>query len=646
MMRNLSQTEHFYHRLIAVLLAFFSFGMSAYLSDAVFERLPHIEDEMAYLFEARIIARGNLVIETPTPGASYWQPFVIDHEGTRFGKYTPGFPALLAIGVILGQEWVVNAFFAALAVAVVYRLGREVFSPDVGVFAAALTAFSPMALLLNATLMGHTTALFSTVLFVYAYWRVERGKNALRWGVIAGIALGMLVSNRPLTGIAVAVPFVAWSGVRLLRAVLSRPRSEKQEAIGVTVGASHDSPLHAEAPKVEAGTLTPQPSLHHLLATLKPLVALAIPAILISLSIPLFNYQAVGDPTENLYTLVWSYDRVGYGEGYGRNGHTLEKGVRHMRFDLSLMAADLFGWQLQGRFVPTADNGSEWQPYPMIDATGELSFEVKDHLLFQSDYYPLFGISWILLPFGLIVAYRQWSLLVALWLFVGLAILALPFLTEDINHVRDPQIAWLVVITLMLWLLAPLLVMKDRQAAWTWLIVSVALSLLITHLTYWIGSQRYSTRYYFEALPAFALITALPLAWLANRRKLFARPVVFGLFGAVLAWSLFYYSLPRISVLKEFNLISRDLIEAVEARREGDRPVLVIVTGDNVRWRSYGALMAVTSPYLDSPIVAARSSSSLPREEILSRFEGWQVIDMLAEENQSWFADEQPPAVG
>jgi hypothetical protein len=166
------------------------------------------------------------------------------------------------------------------------------------------------------------------------------------------------------------------------------------------------------------------------------------------------------------------------------------------------------------------------------------------------------------------------------------------------------------------------------------------------HLTYWIGSQRYSTRYYFESLPALALISALPLAWLANRPIRVIRPLVYMLLGTVLVYSLFFYSLPRISVLKDFNLIDRDLIEAVEARHEGNRPVLVIVTGDNVRWRSYGALMAVTSPYLDSEIVAARASSSIPRADILARFPDRQIIDMLAEENASWFAGEPAPAVG
>ena len=102
-----------------VALAFFAFFMSAHLSRTVFERLPHLEDEVAYLFQARVFARGDIVIETPNPRRAYWQPFVVDHEGLRFSKYTPGWSALLSLGVNLGQTWVINAFFALLTVALV-----------------------------------------------------------------------------------------------------------------------------------------------------------------------------------------------------------------------------------------------------------------------------------------------------------------------------------------------------------------------------------------------------------------------------------------------------------------------------------------------------------------------------------------------
>jgi hypothetical protein len=166
-----------YHQRLALVLAVFSFGMAGLVSRTVFERLPHLEDEMAYLFQARTYARGSLVIESPVPSRAYWQPFVVDFDGRRFGKYTPGWPLHLMVGEMMGQPWVINAFLAAMTVALVYRLGREVYSVDVGLIAAALVAFSPMALLLNATLMGHTAALFAVVLFMYAYWRIERGRR-------------------------------------------------------------------------------------------------------------------------------------------------------------------------------------------------------------------------------------------------------------------------------------------------------------------------------------------------------------------------------------------------------------------------------------------------------------------------------------
>jgi hypothetical protein len=599
-MKALSQTEKPYHRLIVLLLAFFSFGMSAWLSEAAFERIPHIEDELAYLSEARVMARGNLVIETPEPRLAYVQPFVIDYNGNRFGKYTPGFPALLAIGVLLGQEWVINALFAALTVALVYRLGREVFGPDVGVFAAALTAFSPMALMLSASLMGHTTALFSTVLFIYAYWRIEHSKRKLQWGLIAGLGLGLLISNRPLTGIAVAAPFVAWSGVRLIR------------VLGTGVDAWARRRLAPTRPGVSDSFVS----------TLKPLIALGTIAVLMSLSIPVFNYRATGDPAANLYTLWWDYDRVGFGEGYGRDGHTFANGVRNLRFDLSLMAADLFGWQVQ--------------PLTLADAVPGMLLHTE--LTGDANYWEFTGISWILLPFGLVVAYRKWSPLVGLWLALGLAIVAAPFVVGEIDYLRLPVISWGIVGGLMVWLLAPLMVLKDQWQVWIWLLASVTFSLIILHLTYWVGSQRYTTRYYFEALPALALISTLPLAWLANRRRI--RPVVYGVFCVILLYSLFFYTLPRRAVLNGYNLISRQIIEDVQARREGDRPVLVIVTGETVNWRSYGALLAITSPYLDSEIVVARAWSRAPREQILARFPDRQVIDMLADDTQAWFADE------
>src|SRR5512134_909669 len=109
------------HHLLALLLVGFSFFMSALVSRTVFERLPHLEDEMAYLFQARTLARGQAVIESPEPRRAFWQPFVPDRAGKRFGKYSLGWPLLLAPGAAIEQPWVVNALLSGLTVALVYR---------------------------------------------------------------------------------------------------------------------------------------------------------------------------------------------------------------------------------------------------------------------------------------------------------------------------------------------------------------------------------------------------------------------------------------------------------------------------------------------------------------------------------------------
>ncbi len=567
-----------YHHIIAVVLILTSFFLSALVSQRVFEDLPHLEDEMAYLWEARALAGGQTVLQLPTPVRPFWQPFVVDHNGERFGKYSLGWPAVLSIGVLLGQTWVVNAFLGALTVALTYRLGSEIFGADTGLIAAALVTFSPMALLLNGTLMGHTAALFTSTLFFYAYWRMERGKHKLRWGLVAGFALGMTLINRPLAGMAVGAPFIAWSGVRLIRHFLDKGGMDAFKRL------------------------------------LMPLVGLGIVTGVLMLVIPAYNYAATGDASQNLYLLVWSYDRVGFGPGYGAHGHTLEKGIRQTRWDLSLTAADTFGWQL-----------------------GSITPEDQQHLLTAGDYWPHVGLSWILLPFGLFIGFKRRWVWWVVWLAVGGIIL---MYTTNLRpaQIQDPTFSYLWMAGFAVWMLIPFAFLlrgkQDDQVTWTWLLLAIPLSLIGLHITYWIGSQRYSTRYYYEALSAFAIVSAIPLAWLAKRW----RWAVYTVLLAVLIGSLYTYSTPRIDALYRFNWVSPELIQGVNARREGDRPVLVLVSGSDVKWRAYGSLMASTNPFRDSDIVAAWDNGQPGvRDNILKQFPDRQVIEMTASGNWACF---------
>jgi hypothetical protein len=279
--------------------------------------------------------------------------------------------------------------------------------------------------------------------------------------------------------------------------------------------------------------------------------------------VPAYNYVATGDPFQNTYQLVWEYDRVGFGPDIGRNGHTLEKGLRHTRFDLSLTAVDLFGWQ----FVP-------------------LTYEQEQHLLLKGDTYPGRGYSWVLLPFGLAVG------------------------------------------------------LFHRRRRWALLLTGVVLALVGAHLAYWIGSQRYSTRYYFEALGAATLVSALPLGALVQTRL---RAWVYTALVGITAWSLFTYSLPRVNVLNDFNNVDQSIIDAVNDRRQTDAPALVLITGEGMTWRAGGSLLAVTGPFLDSDIVLARNmSNGRYLEDIYRMFPDHEIIPMIGSGSMAWFDNKLP----
>lgn len=584
----------------AIALALVSFALSAFISRAVFDRLPHLEDEVAYLFQAQVFARGELMVDSPVPNGPFWKPFVEDyHEtGKRFSKYTPGWSAWLALGVIMNAPWFINACFAMLTVGMTYRLGREIFNPDVGLIAAALLTFSPIVLLLSGSLMGHTSALFFVTLFVYAYWRMTRPRPLRRqvmWGLMAGFGLGMLVMNRPLSGIAISAPLILWSGIRLLMRLIESPQA--------------------------------------LWCALTPLLALSAATVVLALAIPIYNYAATHEASKNLYTLVWDYDQVGFGECCGRSGHTLRKGVQFARYDLSLLAADLFGWQLE----PVT---TEMQQY----LTGRPPQGVT-----ADAYWLGFGWSWLLLIPGIVIGYRGkwwawlWAVNVAVW------IAWLP------NAYQNNLTLWLGFGAILA--LAPLIFITtqkvdaaDPQPVWTWLLLSIGVALVTAHLAYWIGSQRYSTRYYFEMVAGLCLISAIPLAWLI-RRVPPLKPVIYLALAAVCLWSLISYSTPRIDALRDFNRVNPTLIEQVNTRRQNpERPVLVIVNGNGVSWRSYGALMALTNPFLDSDIVAAYDNQrNNTRAAILALFPDREIIEMGATDaaggDHSWFLDSCPEGV-
>ncbi len=206
--------------LFALLLAIAGFLTSALVTQRVFEGVPHIEDEVAYVWQAKAIDEGHLTIPTPPHNRSYVVPFIVDYLGERFSKYPPGWPALLAIAIRLGLRVWINPLLAGLGVWLTYQLGKRIFGEFVGVLAAGLTVTSPFFLMNSGSLLSHPFGLVLSSLFALgwleSFWdntadkTVEnrtRAKKQWWFTILSALALGVLIITRPMTALAVAVPF-------------------------------------------------------------------------------------------------------------------------------------------------------------------------------------------------------------------------------------------------------------------------------------------------------------------------------------------------------------------------------------------------------------------------------------------------------
>ena len=289
---------------IALILSLVTVLVTYYVTISYFEAIPHLEDEIAYVWQARAIADGNLTVASPPQAESFLVPFVVDHNGQRFGKYPLGWPAMLAVGVRLGIRSLINPLFAGLGVWLTYLLGKKVFGETVGLIAAILTLTSPFFLMNSGTLLSHSFGLVLSTAFALAWLDAFTGQEGSRRKlpvVVAGLTLGVFVLTRPFTALAVAIPF-AVHGIYLLIRADWQTRRQVMAVGGLALG----------------------------------LGALSF----------LWQYAVTGDAQLNPYTLWWEYDKVGFGPGYGvtENGHSLRLARINTRFSLRVGYGDLFGW--------------------------------------------------------------------------------------------------------------------------------------------------------------------------------------------------------------------------------------------------------------------------------------------------------------
>ena len=130
------------------------------VQERLFGGIAHVTDAVSHLFQAKILASGQLYASLPPcPELFRHEHIAMTWDGRWFTKYTPGHPILLALGQLAGcLPGVVPAASGCAAVFLVLLV-----QPLVGRvparFCGLLFLVSPLALLLGGSFMSHTTFL-------------------------------------------------------------------------------------------------------------------------------------------------------------------------------------------------------------------------------------------------------------------------------------------------------------------------------------------------------------------------------------------------------------------------------------------------------------------------------------------------------
>lgn len=288
-----------------VTMALAVFAAAAFFCVFLLEAIPHIYDSFTYWFQARIFASGASSLPAPPLPEFYRQEWMIVYGGKWFGVFPPGWPALLALGLLARVPYLVNPLLGALALFAIYGLAKELYGKSKARAACLLIMLSPFFVFMNSEFMAHTSFLFFSSLFAWLFVKGCR-QNKIHLWLGAGVAMGVGILIRPIPAVCITLAFVLF--------FLWRERRKSLLLALCFVGIG---------------------------------MAAAAGVYLI------YNHHLVGQWLVSPLSLTSPQNRMGFGRDIGLNwytfdtpGHNPWRGLLNLNFNMAVLDNDLFGWPI------------------------------------------------------------------------------------------------------------------------------------------------------------------------------------------------------------------------------------------------------------------------------------------------------------
>jgi hypothetical protein len=301
---------------IAILYSVFAFGM-----------VPVVEDETAYLFQAKTIAGGGFrAPELPAAVSEQMEFYLIENNASGWYATTvAGWPAVLSLGVMIGLPWLVNPVLGTLSVVLGMALWRRVINREQAIIVGVLMIASPWLLEISVSWMTHALVL---ALSLGSWYLIAMTLDRAKYRLVfvssmmfaAGLLMGWIFFTRALEGVIIG----GLTGVCLLW-IFGRQRK------------------------------------------LVPILAYGMGCLATGSLYFLYNYHMTGEilttPLMAYLTEIWGEGANAFGfgpeigppSGWGNldlwPGHSLGEAVINLNNSLSALNTELFGWSSGSLFL-------------------------------------------------------------------------------------------------------------------------------------------------------------------------------------------------------------------------------------------------------------------------------------------------------
>lgn len=233
--------------LVALLfLASVGVGLSSAFHQIILDGIPHVQDELNYLWQARIFEQLELTAPRPPLDEVFLYTFQKTLGDRVYSIFPPGWPLVLAVGGWLGLRSLWPMLLGGATILMMFGLARALTREADGDphttpetphtdtplppleltpletrllpwLVAVLAVLSPAQGVMAGTYMPHTLCLLLATTFWWAWLRLNRqlrqGESPTkrtRYALLAGFCCGMLVLTRPVDALATCAPALGW----------------------------------------------------------------------------------------------------------------------------------------------------------------------------------------------------------------------------------------------------------------------------------------------------------------------------------------------------------------------------------------------------------------------------------------------------